>query len=448
MPDDLLLLEGADLIDGSGGPVVKDSMVLLDGNLIRYAGARTDRYDDMAARRWPLHGKTIIPGLIEAHTHASFDADSKAYIKNGITTIRFAGLDQGVVVRLRDRIERGELIGPRILSCGPMIDQPPPAYPEWSVAVQTPREAAAAAERLILEDNVEALILTQRITAPVMRAVTEVAHTHGRSVLAQTWEVDGKEAAELGIDELHTSSRVCLSTHYPKDRLLGYTSIAERLALSSRVWSTIDWEATQGIIETMVERDVSYCGMHVITQFQAGEGVAELEADTDFVTLFGETERRTFLDFTQRLQGSWTQEDLDFARSANDRRMEWMQRFHALGGVLLVGTDMQFGGIMLHRELGNLKALGLSNMEIITAASGGSARALHMETRLGMIREGLLADLVVLHRDPLNDLSALRDISCVLKGGKALWTDPRAEDTPRGAVSGIDRLEPGRLATR
>ena len=105
----------------------------------------------------------------------------------------------------------------------------------------------------------------------------------------------------------------------------------------------------------MVERDVSYCGMHVITQFQAGEGIAELEADTDFVTLFGETERRAFLDFTQRLQGSWTQEDLDFARSANDRRMEWMQQFHALGG-LLVGTDMQFGGIMLHRELGNLNS--------------------------------------------------------------------------------------------
>ena len=51
-----------------------------------------------------------------------------------------------------------------------------------------------------------------------------------------------------------------------------------------------------------------------------------------------------------------------------------------------------------------------------------------------MICEGLLADLVVLHRDPLNDLSALRDISCVLKGGKALWTDPRAEDTPGGGV--------------
>ena len=52
---------------------------------------------------------------------------------------------------LAARIEAGEIIGPRILSCGPMIDQPPPAYPEWSVAVSTPERGGAVAERLILQ---------------------------------------------------------------------------------------------------------------------------------------------------------------------------------------------------------------------------------------------------------------------------------------------------------
>ena len=224
MTDNRLLLEGADLIDGTGGPVIKDSMVLIEGSRITYAGQRTARFSDLPAVRRQLDGKTLIPGLIEAHTHASFDADIMAYVKNGITTIRFAGLDQADVAKLRGRIERGELIGPRILSCGPMIDQPPPAYPEWSVAVETPAEAASTAERLIVGDEVEFLILTQRVTAPVMRAVVDVAHAHGRSVVAQTWALDGKEAADLGIDELHNSSRVCVSTAYPKDRLLGYSS--------------------------------------------------------------------------------------------------------------------------------------------------------------------------------------------------------------------------------
>lgn len=430
MSAEFLVIEGADLIDGRGGPMIRDSMVVLEGNRIRYAGPRTGRFDGVPARRWPTRGKTIVPGLIEAHTHASFDADMQAYVKNGITTIRFAGLDQRVVVGLRDRIERGELAGPRILSCGPMIDEPPPAYPEWSVAVRTPAEAAATAERLILDHGLDSLIVTQRVTAPVMRAVVAVAHAHGRPVVGQTWAIDGREAAELGIDELHTSSRVCASALYPSERLLRYASIAERLALGSRAWASIDWAATQPIMEAMVERGVRYCGMQVIVQYQVGEGVAELEADPDFATLFGETERQAFRAFTRRLQGGWTREDLDHGRAANERRMEWMGRFRALGGVLLAGTDMQFGGIMLHRELANLEALGMSRMEVIATATGICAQALRMNERLGTLREGLLADLVVLNRDPLADLGALRDIACVIKDGAVMWSDGREGSRP------------------
>jgi cytosine/adenosine deaminase-related metal-dependent hydrolase len=419
-----VLLEGANLIDGTGGPVIKNSMVVLEGSRIVYAGPRTNRFETVAADRWPVHGKTVIPGLIEAHTHASSDADMKAYVKNGVTTIRFAGLDQAIVARLSRRIDRGELPGPRILSCGPMIDEPPPAYPEWSVIVRSPAEAAATAERLIREHDLDALILTQRVTAPVMRAVIEVAHRHQRPVIAQTWEVDGKEAAELGIDELHTSSRVYESRLYPKERLLRYASISDRLALASRAWASIDWEATLSIMTAMVEHRVHYCGMQVITQYQAGEGVAELEADPDF-GIFGEDERCAFREFTQRLQGGWSAEDMDYARSANAKRMEWMRRYRALGGTLLAGTDMQFGGIMLHRELRNLEAVGMSRLEVITAATGGCARALRVDSKLGLVREGLQADLVILHEDPLADLCNLRKIACVLKDGAVMWTDGR-----------------------
>lgn len=423
-----MLLEGADLIDGTGGPVVRDAIVLLEGDRIRYAGPRTTRFDGLPARRWPLAGKTLIPGLIEAHTHASFDSDMVAYLKNGVTTIRFAGMDQTEVARLRARVDRGDPVGPRILSCGRMIDQPPVAYLEWSIAVESPSEAAAAAERQIVEEKVEALIVTQRVEPPVMRAVIEVAHAHGRSVIGQTWAVDGKEAADLGIDELHNSSRVFISREFPRDRLLRYSSISDRLALSGRGWATIDWEATRPLMDAMVERGVRYCGMHVIARFQAGEGAAELMADADFVGLFGQAERDSFQRFTRRLQGSWTQADLDHWRIANDNRLEWVRRYRAMGGVLLIGTDMQFGGIMFHHELRNLAALGISPLEVIAMATGGSAHALGMEAWLGTIREGRAADIVVLDRDPSKDLGALRDVAFVIKGGAVLWANRREQN--------------------
>jgi hypothetical protein len=426
MTANMLVLEGGDLIDGSGAPPLKDSLIAIEGSKIVYAGAKSSQYDNVPATRRDLAGKTVIPGLIEAHTHAMSDPDLRAYLKNGVTTVRFAGLNQAEVSRLCKRIDSGEFPSPRVLSCGPMIDQPPPAYPEWSIAVNTPGEATALAGRLITEHNLHALIVTQRVTAPVMKAIIDTAHAHGKHVVGQIWALDGEEAAILGIDELHTSSRVYRSKLYPPERLLSYATISERLAMTSRAWASLDWDMTQPIMEKMIEHAVAYCGMQVITQFQVGEGVAFLESDPDFHELFGESEKRTFKAFTQRLQGGWTEEDIDFGRRANDKRMEWMQRYRAMGGVLLVGTDMYFGGIMLHRELRNLEALGMSKLEVITAATGGCARALGADLEFGSVRKGLRADLVILNRDPLKDLGALRDIDCVMKDGAAVWSAPPA----------------------
>jgi hypothetical protein len=411
------VFSGADLIDGTGGPVITDSMVVIDGDRIVYAGNRDDSFVTPDVEHWELGGKTIVPGLIEAHTHATFDADLKAYIKNGITTIRYAGLNYPAVSRVRERIDTGKVVGPRILSAGWMIDVPPVAYPEWSIGVATPAEAANSAERMILEEQVDGLIVTQRVTAGVMKAVIDTAHAHQRRVMGQIWEVDGETAAKLGIDELHTSSRVYRSKLYPEERLLAYRSIADRLALGSRAWASLDWDLTLPIMEAMVQRDVCYCGMHVITQFQVGDGVAYLEDDSDFHTFFGEHEQQVFRDFARRLQGGWTAEDVDWGRRANDMRMEWMHRFRSLGGQLLAGTDMQFGGIMLHRELANLEALGMSPLQVITAATGACAKALRLDDEIGIVKGGLRADLVVLERSPLHDLAALRAIHRVLRNG-------------------------------
>jgi hypothetical protein len=200
--------------------------------------------------------------------------------------------------------------------------------------------------------------------------------------------------------------------------LINYASIPERLALTSRAWASFDWDQTLPIVEKMIEKRTKYCGMHVITQYQTGEGAESLEADLDFQTLYGEGEKQAFREFTCRLQGGWTPEDLDFARRANDRRLEWMQRFRALGGTLLAGTDMQFGGIMLHRELHNLESVGLSRLEVIAAATSKNADALGLGGICGMLREGLRADLLILNGDPLTDLSALRDIDSVIKAGE------------------------------
>jgi hypothetical protein len=260
------------------------------------------------------------------------------------------------------------------------------------------------------------------MTAPLIKAVIDVAQAHGRPVIGQIWAVSGEEAAGLGIDELHNSSRVFVSRDYPEARLLAYGSIAERLAISARAWNSIDWQATHRLIEAMVERDVSYCGMQVVTEFQVGDGLAELENDRDFSALFGKAEQEGFRTFMRRLTDSWTEEDRAATRRSSANRLQWMQAFRAMDGKLLVGTDMHFGGIMMHRELQILASLGIGPLEVIAMATGGNASALGIDSDLGTIERGKLADMVVLNRSPAGDLSALRDVHCVFKGGTVAWS--------------------------
>ena len=354
---------------------------------------------------------------MDIHNHSTFDADMAAYIKNGITTIRFTGLNQDAVVTLRGRVESGEIPGPRIFSCGPMLDKTPPAYPLWTSPVNTPAEAAATARRLLEVDQVDALLVTQQIAPDLLAPIVEAAHEHGRPLVGQIWFTDGREAAELGIDELDNSSRIFVSREYPKERLLAYGSIAERLGLFARGWATVDWDLTEPIIAAMVEHGVSYCPTLVVSQQQSGAGIAALQADPDYLTEFGEQEYPGWQSFMDYMSGTFDDEDRDYMRRGEIQRFEWMRRFHKAGGRLVVGGDMQFGGIAIHTELRNLEQAGLTPLEVLTAATGESADELGKADDLGTVQTGKLADLVLLSRDPLQDLGATRDIKAVIKGG-------------------------------
>ena len=420
MKQESLVIDGATLIDGSGAPPVRNSIILVRGNHVAYAGPRAGLTPQPSARRIAAPDKTVLPGLIDLHNHSTFDADMRVYLKNGVTSIRFAGLNQDAVVRLRERATRGEVAAPRIFSCGPMLDRTPPAYPQWTAPVNTPAEAATTARRLLTEDRVEALLVTQQITPDLMQPIVDVAHEFGRPVVGQIWYTDAREAAEIGIDQLDNSSRIFASREYPRVRLLSYKTIAERLGLLARGWMAIDWELTKPIMEAMVQHGVSYCPTLVIHQNQAGFGLRELEADLDYRTMYGEKERREWAAFIDYMQGTFTAEDRRCMAAAAEKRMEWMTRFHAMGGTLVVGVDMQFAGIMLHRELENLSTAGLSNLEVITAATGRSAEELGMGDSLGTIEPGKLADLLVVNGNPLQNLAALRDIDWVIKDGEII----------------------------
>ena len=115
----------------------------------------------------------------------------------------------------------------------------------------------------------------------------------------------------------------------------------------------------------------------------------------------------------------WTDEDRDRFRRSIDTRLEWIRRFREAGGRLVVGTDMQYGGIAIHRELGILREVGLSPVEAIAAATGEAARVARLPS-VGVVEAGRFADLVVVDGDPSADLGVLRRPRAVLRGGEVV----------------------------
>lgn len=134
-------------------------------------------------------GLSMIPALIDLHVHSTSINDLVAYAATGVGHIRYAGVDLEAVRGAR-RFIRTSGLGLEIHSCGPMLDMPEVAYPSWTRPVTSVKEARDAARELIATGEVDALIVTQRVTLEVARGGSRGArgrHTLGWSDVGDQW---------------------------------------------------------------------------------------------------------------------------------------------------------------------------------------------------------------------------------------------------------------------
>jgi hypothetical protein len=412
----VIVLSNARVFDGESAhnglldvAIEAERIVAIDAGLAHAEDA--DRID--------LDGAWLMPGLVDAHLHSTFVAELDVYLRNGVTSIRYAGNPSGSVEQLRGAITSGGLRAPRILTCGPMLDSSPLSYPDYSVRVDTVEEMERAGASL-LESGVDGFIVVQHVTPPLLAALVKIARPAGIPVVGQIWRMDASEAARAGISQLDNTSRVLSSPVLASE--VTPADVAARIALMRQAWLEVDWEQTARLIAEMVERGVSYCPTFVRLQWVAGLGpgrLASLEADRD-ASAFDRESFETWamkvavgqqpVEREQRVRDDWAR--------AYEAMLEWVRRFAAAGGQLVVGTDTQFGGIMLHYELANLREAGLSSVELLRVATRNSGRALGEHTRTGQVKRGWLADLLVTESDPRTDLATLRSPSLVMVGGE------------------------------
>jgi hypothetical protein len=409
------------IIDGTGNSPIPSGRVVISGERIVAVGPSSIVEIPPNADIITCDGYTALPGLIDVHVHVPTDGNMSLYVKNGITSIRFAGGFQKMLMELRGRIERHEIPGPRIFSVGPGVDATPHSWP-GSMPADSPIEARRVVRRLVEEEQVDAILATHAITKPILNAIVQTAHELGVSVTGQLWASDARDAIASRMDGLENTSLIPESDAYPRSRIRSHLSVSRRIALLAKIWSEVDWEATTEVAHLMAEQGMFLAPELVSFEAWAGLCDTELKCDRDWVEYGPMGLAEGFEKHNSYISEDWGREEILLMGKAVESYKRFCSVFYSAGGLLVTGTDLSFGGIFLHREMGHFLEVGLTPLEVIRSATRQAASVLGRED-IGCLAPGWVADLIVVKGDPTVDLAVLRDVRYTFVGGHPVVFD-------------------------
>ncbi len=406
------LLIGGTLIDGTGKKTLSDSAVLIEDSRIRFVGQKDEADASNVTEVIDVSGKTVMPGLIDAHVHLGTESvgrrispaywniitpttlkvlhalrNAQAAMEAGFTSLRNVVLEQDPWdVSLKKAVDLGIVKGPRIVASGGLVNMTA-GHLDLYIPGNIPRKPDRTADgpdqvRRAVRERVRAgadfikictsggvVSLADRpdwrnYTLEEVEAICDEAHALGRRVMAHAEGRTGvKNAIEGGVDTLEH----------------GYFIDEEDCeAMKSK---SIILVPTLGISRNIVER---------------GEELG--------VTKEGVEKMKRFEDY-----------HLESVKRAHRRRVKIALGTDALATIFSHG-DNAF-------ELECLVDIGLSPMEAIVAGTQYSAEAIGLKDEIGTIEEGKRADLLIVDGNPLRDIRILQNkenIRIVIKNGETV----------------------------
>jgi imidazolonepropionase-like amidohydrolase len=386
------------VIDGLGAEPLDHRDVVVDGERIVAVEPHRPRPATTGERSIDGAGRTLLPGLIDAHAHYTFDptegylpaiarrsdaeivllaaSHAARALRAGITTARGAGSIRNLETVLRDAIAAGHIPGPRLLVAGSAIGTTGGHGHQFGLEADGPQALVTATRRVVRDgaDVVkvvasEAAMLTSTGLAPgrMVHGAPELTEDELRAIV--------EAAAELRVGVM---SHAQDSESVRRSAATGVTSVEHAWMADERAIEAV-LEAGAWLVPTLVVTDVN----------RTLEGLTPLQR-----------ERQDHIERTHR------------------RSTETAVR---LGVPLATGTDTGEVGVtadMVWREIALLHEHGASPMAAIQAATSSAARLLGLGDDVGTVEPGRRADLVLVDGDPLADLGRLVDPALVMQAGR------------------------------
>lgn len=436
-PFKTLVLRGATLIDGTGSPPIRPVDIVISGNRIQAiltAGTpgvpdRTGRPPRYADYEVDAKGKFVLPGFVDMHVHAggapkNADAEYayKLWMAHGVTTVRGVPLAaHSFTVREKERSARNEIVAPRIWN----FQRPGSGWSEGGVdspekARRWVRWAAANGVDGLKLGSHEPDIMAALLDESKKFKMGSTAHL-GQMGVAQ---MNALDAARLGLDTVthfYGHFEALLRDHVvqPWPPGMNYSDEQWRFGQAARLWDKIhppgspQWNA---YLREQLELGTVFDPTFTI--YSAGRDVMRART-ADWHESYTLPSLMKFFEPSRTAHGSyffdWTTEDEVAWRNFYQVWFRLVNDYKKMGGRVTTGSDSGFiyqtygFGYVLELEL--LQEAGFHPLEVIQAATMNGATTL-CEARgeplsLGVVKAGMLADLIVVDENPLQNLKVL-----------------------------------------
>lgn len=422
--DGVIALEGATLLDGSGGEPVKDALILIKGGHIQTVARVNEVEVPRGAQVMNVIGKTVIPGLIDAHAHVERWAGER-YLAWGVTTVRDLGASStDSSLALKNDFNLGSMLGPRAFTSGAMIDGVPPTYPT-ATGVRTSTDVRKAVDQRAVAGADYVKIYT-KFTADLLKPLMDEANTLRLPIAAHLGKIDALTAARAGIASLeHMAGVVQAASRTPSVYERAHDQFLRGWTTEEIGWATLDSASVARTARSLAATRVAIVPTLVVHEMLSRldnptlllrPGMEDVPASASSVRDVAGLLRRT----------GWRSADFQAFRRSRARQDQFVREYKRAGGLIAAGSDaanqLLVPGLSLHEEMSLLVASGLTPVEAVTAATRKGAELLRADS-LGRIAEGKVADLVVLDANPAKDIAATRRIAWVMIRGRILYPD-------------------------
>lgn len=400
---------------GEPGIRAEQTLIVSQGRIVAM-GPASDIRIPAGAELLDMRGKYILPGFVDMHVHLADERDLLRLLSHGVTTVRNMAANPGWATlmgsadarELRRRVRTGELPGPDIYACGPILEGEPPQNAMVSV-IRTPAEAEAAVAATAA-GGYDCVKVYNHLGKPEFAAVVAAAERHGLPVMGHVpyaVGLDGALAAGMRTIE-HLNP-------YVDNFASSYRFDAAELPLKARQ------TAAAGVYNcpTLVVWD-----QH--PPYAEAE-IAKMPLDPRYRYLPWGLRQVWQLSIPGLYELSYPDKP-GYPAHQMLLSAPMVKLLHEQGAPLLIGTDANLTGVYpgdaTLREMELFAEAGLPNAAILRAATLTAAEALGREADSGRLAVGMRADLVVLEADPLADIRNVRRIGGVMARGHWL---PMAE---------------------